>query len=61
MFEQSKILHTLQDTAVQYRLKAKHYRTAADLESDPSRREAYELLADTFDRLAADYDRIESS
>lgn len=61
MFELSKMQHTLQDAAGQYRVKAKHYRAAADLESDPNRREAYELLADTFDRLAADYDRIESS
>jgi hypothetical protein len=52
---------TLQETAGQYRLKAKHYRSSASTESDPNRREAYEALADTFERLAADYERIESS
>ena len=61
MFETSKMQNTLQETAGEYRLKAKHYRDAASIESDPSRREAFELLADTFDRLAADYERIESS
>ena len=40
-------------------MKANHYRNAASIESDASRREAFELLADTFDRLAAEYERIE--
>lgn len=61
MFEPSKMQRTLQETAGQYRLKAKHYRSSASTESDPNRREAYEALADTFERLAADYERIESS
>ncbi len=61
VFEPSQIQNTLQETAGQYRLKAKQYRDAAQLESDHTRREAFELLADTFDRLAADYERIESS
>ena len=44
-----------------YREKAQHYRASAAATTDPSRREAFELLADTFERLAADYERIESS
>jgi hypothetical protein len=47
--------------AEQYRQKAQAYRTAATVETDPGRREAFELLADTFDRLAAAYARIKPS
>ena len=61
MFEPSKVQNAVPDTAGQYRLKAKHYRTSASLESDPNRRDAYEALAETFERLAADYERIEAS
>jgi len=61
VFDPTKMQNALQATAVQYRLKAKHYRDSAGIESDHTRREAFELLADTFDRLAADYDRIESA
>ena len=50
-----------QDPVGQYRLKAKHYRRAADIEIEPNRRDAYETLADTFERLATDYERIEAS
>jgi hypothetical protein len=47
--------------AAQYRQKADAYRAAAAVETDPGRREAFELLADTFDRLAAAYARIKPS
>ena len=61
MFEPSKMRNAGQDPVGQYRLKAKHYRRAADIEIEPNRRDAYETLADTFERLAADYERIEAS
>ena len=47
--------------AEQYRKKAEAYRASAASEKDPGRREAFELLADTFDRLAAAYARIKPS
>ena len=47
--------------AEQYRQKADAYRAAAAVETDPGRREAFGLLADTFDRLAAAYARIKPS
>jgi hypothetical protein len=47
--------------AEQYRKKAEAYRASAAAETDPGRREAFELLADTFDRLAAAYARIKPS
>jgi hypothetical protein len=53
--------HTSQVVAKQYRQKADSYRAAAAAETDPGRREAFELLADTFDRLAAAYARIKPS
>jgi hypothetical protein len=52
---------TSQVVAEQYRQKAQSYRAAAAVETDPGRREAFELLADTFDRLAAAYARIKPS
>ena len=52
---------TSQIVAEQYRHKAESYRAAASGETDPGRREAFELLADTFERLAAAYARIEPS
>ena len=61
MFEPARTQHASQATAEQYRLKAENYRASADAESDPNRREAFGLLADTFDRLAAAYERIKSS
>jgi hypothetical protein len=61
VFEPAKMLRTSQETAGQYRVKAQHYRSSAAAEKDPNRREAFELLADTFDRLAAAYERIESA
>jgi hypothetical protein len=48
-------------SARQYREKAQRYRASAAAATNASQREALELLADTFEKLAADYERIESS
>jgi hypothetical protein len=60
VFEPDRVPHPL-GSARQYREKAQHYRASAAAATNASQREAFELLADTFDRLAADYERIESS
>jgi hypothetical protein len=49
------------DRAEHYRLKAQDCRATAAVETDPSRCEAFELLAANFERLAVSYERIASS
>jgi hypothetical protein len=61
VFDSSTVPSAIVGSAEQYRLKARNYRASASAERDWNRREAFELLADTFDRLAADYERAESS
>jgi hypothetical protein len=61
MFEPGQGDPTSQVVAERYRQKAEAYRASAAVETDPGRREAFELLADTFERLAAAYARIKPS
>lgn len=60
MFESSRVSSTTFGSAERYRFKAENYRASALTEMDWNRRQAFELLADTFDRLAADYERAEA-
>jgi hypothetical protein len=60
VFDSSSVPSAIFGSAKQYRLKARNYRASASAERDWNRRQAFELLADTFDRLAADYERAES-
>ena len=46
--------------AEHYRVKDQNYRASAAVEPDRNRREVFELLAVTFERLAAAYERIKS-
>jgi len=61
VFEPGEVDPTSQEMAEQYRRKAEAYRASAATETDPGRKEAFELLADTFDRLAAAYAKIKPS
>jgi hypothetical protein len=42
--------------AEQYRTNAQDYTALAVAETDPNRRKAFEVLADTYNHLAAAYD-----
>ena len=46
------------ERAQHYRMKAQHYRESAAAEPDPIRRDIFELLAATLERLAAAYRRL---
>jgi hypothetical protein len=60
VFDSSGVPAATFGSAEQYRLRARNYRASAAAENDWNRRQAFELLADTFDRLAADYARAKS-
>jgi hypothetical protein len=60
VFEFGRVSTTTFGSAELYRFKAQNYRASALAEMDWNRRQAFELLADTFDRLAADYERAEA-
>jgi hypothetical protein len=60
VFDSSSAPSTILGSVEQYRLKARNYRASALAEMDWNRRQAFELLADTFDRLAAGYERAET-
>ena len=61
VFESSSVRSVVLGGAEQYRVRAQNYRAWAATETDRNRREVFDLLADTFERLASDYERAGSS